>query len=129
MQKNQVLLHFLKLRLVVNGIHIYNLRKGKPVVVTMPTNPARIVVTDGFHVTAPIQITYTPQRSHNFVIACAVENDGLIGGGIFTTLLFSMGLSSGYFLLFFFSIIPILYLLFLYYIKRRDFIRIRRTPL
>ena len=61
-------------------MHIYTLRKGKPLVVTMPTNPAKIVVTDGFHITTPVQIKYTPQRKHFYTIACIIENDVLVGG-------------------------------------------------
>ena len=120
-----MLLRFLSLRLVVNGMHIYPLKKGKPVVVNVPTNPARLVVTDGFHITAPVQIHYAPQRIRYFAIACVVENDVLIGGAVFMLLLFFMGLTSGIVLLWLLSISPILYLLFLYYVKRREFIRIR----
>ena len=107
-------------------MHIYSLQKGQPIVVTMPTNPARIVVTDGYHITGPIQITYSPQQKHYFTIACVVENDVLVGGGIFMTLLFFMGLSSGLLILQLLSMTPILCLLFLYYIKRKEFIQIRR---
>ena len=121
-----MLLRFLKLRLVVNGMHIYSLQKGRPIVVTMPTNPARIVVTDGYHITGPVQITYSPQQKHYFTIACVIENDVLIGGGIFMTLLFFMGLSSGLLILQLLSMSPIIYLLFLYYVKRKKFIQIRR---
>lgn len=106
-------------------MHIYPLTKGKPVVVTVPTSPARLVVTDGFHITAPVQVTYTPQRTRYFTIACVVENDVLIGGGVLMTLLFFMGLSSGLVLLLLLSIVPVGYLLFLYYGKRKEFIRIR----
>lgn len=111
---------------MVNGMHIYSLQKGQPIVVTMPTNPARIVVTDGYHITGPVQITYLPQRKHYFTIACIIENDVLVGGGILMTLLFFMGLTSGLLVLQLISMSPIVYLLFLYYIKRKEFIQIRR---
>src|SRR6476646_9650945 len=106
-------------------MHIYPLKKGKPILVTMPTNPARIVVTDGFHITAPVQIAYTPQRTHYLAIACVVENDVLIGGAVFMTLLFFMWLSSGLVVLWLLSVLPIFCVLFFYYIKRKEFIRIR----
>ena len=106
-------------------MHIYTLRKGKPVVVTMPTNPAKIVVTDGFHITTPVQIKYTPQCKHFYTIACIIENDVLVGGAIFMLLLFFMGLSSGFIFLLLLSVAPVFYLLFLYYIKRKEFIQIK----
>ena len=107
-------------------MHIYSLQKGRPIVVTMPTNPARIVVTDGFHITGPVQISYSPQQKYYFTIACIIENDVLIGGGVLMTLLFFMGFTSGLIFLQLLSMVPIFYLLFLYYIKRKEFIQIRR---
>lgn len=123
-QKNHVLLSFLKLRLVVNGMHIYNLNKNKPVLVTMPTNPARIVVTDGFHITQPIELRYRSQKTY-FNIVCAIDNDVLIGGAIFMLMFFAMGATSGVFVLQLFSMLPVIYVLFLYYIKRKEFIQIQ----
>ena len=119
-----MLLRFLKLRLVVNGMHIYNLRKNKPVLVNIPTNPSRIVVTDGFHITQPIEMRYLSRPSY-FTVVCAVDNDVLVGGAIFMLMFFSMGATSGVLLLQLFSMLPVMYVLFLYYIRRTEFIQIR----
>lgn len=108
-------------------MHIYMLNKNKPVVITLDTNPSKLVATDGYHITPPVQITYTPQRRHYYTIKCVIENDVLIGGGLFMLLLFFMGLSSGFIILLLLSITPIFLLLFLYYIKRKEFIQIRRA--
>lgn len=121
-----MLLRFLKLRLVVNGMHIYNLRKNNPVFITMPANPSRIVVTDGFHITKPIELTYRPQVVY-FNVVCVVDNDVLVGVLVFMIMFFSMGATSGVMLLQIFSLLPVGYILFLYYIKRNEFIRIRRA--
>lgn len=118
------MLRFLKLRLIVNGMHIYPLRKNKPVFVTMPTNPSRIVVTDGFHVSRPMECPHR-RRTGYFTIACAVDNDLLVGGAIFMLMFFAMGATSGVLALQVFSLLPLLYVLFLYYIRRREFIQIR----
>jgi hypothetical protein len=99
--------------------------QNRPVVVILQTAPSKLVVTDGFHITAPVQVTYSPKRTYYFTIACIVENDVLVGGGIAMTMLFFMGLSSGFIVLQLLSIAPIFYLLFLYYIKRKEFIQIR----
>jgi hypothetical protein len=47
-RKNQVLLSFLKIRVVVNGKDIYPLLNNRPVVITVQENHPKIVVTDGF---------------------------------------------------------------------------------
>lgn len=118
------MLRFLKLRLVVNGMHIYNLRKNNPVLITMPTNPSRIVVTDGFHITQAMELKYRQQTSY-FNIVCAIDNDVLVGGLVFMLMFFAMGATSGVFVLQLFSMLPIIYILFLYYIRRKEFIQIR----
>lgn len=105
-------------------MHIYNLRKNKPVLVNMPTNPSRIVVTDGFHITPPVEMRYLPRTSY-FNIVCAVDNDVLVGGAIFMLMFFAMGATAGVLLLQFFSLLPVMYVLFLYYIRRAEFIQIR----
>jgi hypothetical protein len=123
-QKNHLLLRFAPLRLVVNGMQIYPLRKNKPVLITMNTTPSRIVVTDGFHITQPLELKYN-QRAGRFDIVCAVDNDVLVGGLIFMLMFFAMGATSGVLLLQFFSFLPLGYILFLYYIRRKEFIQIR----
>ena len=105
-------------------MHIYNLRKNNPVLVTMPTNPSRIVVTDGFHITQPIELKYRQQITR-FHVVCAIDNDVLVGGLVFMLMLFSMGATSGIIVLQLFSTLPIIYILFLYYIKKQEFIQIR----
>lgn len=123
-QKNHLMLRFLELRLVVNGMHIYPLRKNKPVLITVPTNPSRLVVTDGFHISRPLDLRYR-QRIGRFKVVCAIDNDLLVGGLIFMLMFFSMGATSGVFVLQLFSMLPLVYILFLYYIRRKEFIQIR----
>lgn len=125
LQKNQFLLRFLKLRIVVNGSFIYSLVKNKPIVIDMPTNPARVVVTDGFHITKPMDLSYSPKHTYFFKIVCAIEDDQLLVGLIIIILVYAMGATSGMILLQVLSMVPILYFLFLYYINRKEFIQIR----
>lgn len=123
-QKNHVLLRFLKLRLVVNGMLIYPLRQNNPVLVNTPANQSEMVVTDGYHVTPTFLLKHRRQLVHLHV-ACAVDNDLLVGGLIFMLMFFSMGASSGVLALQVFSLLPVAGFLFLYYIQRKDFIKIR----
>jgi len=109
----------------VNGTHIYALVKNKPIVVTIPTNPSRIVVTDGFHITKPLEVTYSHTRTYYFQIVCGIENDQLLVGTIIGGLVYMMGATSGMVLMQLLSIAPIIYFLFLYYINRKEFIQIR----
>ena len=118
------MLRFLKLRLVVNGMHIYPLRKNKPILVTIQTAPSRLVVTDGFHISKAVELRYR-QRTGYFNVVCTVDNDLLVGGAVFMLMFFAMGATSGTLLLQLFSMLPIGYILFQYYIRRHEFIQIR----
>jgi hypothetical protein len=124
-QKNNLLLRFFKLRLIVNGSNIYSLVKGQPIVVNIPTNPSRIVVTDGYHITQPFEIEYSHNRTYYYKIGCGIEDDQLIFGTVIIILLYAMGSTSGMILLQLLSLAPIFYFLFLYYINRKEFIKIR----
>ena len=115
----------MKLRVVINGHYIYNLVKNKPIVIDMPTNPTRMVVTDGFHITPPMDLTYTVRPVRYFTVACIVEDAQLLVGFILTLIIYFMGLTSGLLFLRVLSMVPIFYLLFIYYINRKEFIRIR----
>jgi hypothetical protein len=88
-------LWFLKLRLIVNGTYIYSLVKNKPIIVSIPTNPSKIVVTDGFHITKPLELTYSHTRTYYFQIVCGIENDQLLVGTIIGGLVYMMGATSG----------------------------------
>jgi hypothetical protein len=118
-------LRLLKLRVVVNGHSIYPLVRNKPVVIDMPTNPTKLVVTDGFHITSPLNVTYAKNYARYFTIVCIIEDAQLIIGFILTLILYAMGLTSGIIFLRLLSVAPIFYFLFLYYIKRKEFIRIQ----
>lgn len=120
-----MLLRFLKVRIVVNGHYIYSLVKNKPIVIDMPTNPSKLVVTDGFHITPPIELSYSPKQTYFFKIVCVIEDDQLLVGMIMILLLYAMGATSGTVILQFLSILPVFYFLFLYYINRKEFIQLR----
>lgn len=90
----------------------------------LPENPSKVVVTDGYHITPPVKIPYIKKERHYYIVACTIENDALIGGAIFMLLLFTMGESSGVVFLQILSFLPIAYILFQYYLKRKDFIKI-----
>ena len=91
----------------------------------MPTNPTKLVVTDGFHITNALNVTYAKNYARYFIIVCIIEDAQLITGFILIVLLYAMGYTSGIIFLQLLSMSPVFYFLFLYYVKRKDFIRIQ----
>jgi hypothetical protein len=118
-------LRLLKLRVVVNGYTIYPLERNKPVVIEMPTNPTKLVITDGFHITGPLNVTYAKNYTRYFTVVCIIEDAQFIIGFILVLILYAMGYTSGILFLRVLSMAPILYFLFVYYIRRKEFIRIQ----
>lgn len=93
----------------------------------MPTNPTKLVVTDGFHITSPVNVTYSQKHARYFTIACIIEDAQLIFGFFIVVILYAMGFTSGILFLQMLSVLPVFYFLFLYYIKRKQFIQIRQV--
>jgi hypothetical protein len=125
LQKNQLLLRFLKLRVVVNGKVIYDVKKNSPVVIDIPTNPSRLVLTDGFHISPPIDLNIANRPATVYHVGCVIEDDLLLVGLLIMFIVYAMGATSDMFILQLISIAPVVYFLFLYYIKRREFIQLR----
>ncbi len=120
-----MLLRYLKIRVIVNGSVIYPLEKGKPIVVPLLTQQSKIVVTDGFHFTRPMEVVYQQFNIYYYKVVCAIDDDQLVVGFILLALLYAAGLTSDILILKIMSFIPVLYFLFLYYINRKAFIQIR----
>ena len=121
-----MLLSFLKIRVVVNGKEIYPLPNSKPVVVTVKENNPKIVVTDGYHFSKPLEIVYHHLNTYYFKVICAIDDLQLLAGSLLLILFYLLGFITGFFILKLISFLPIVYFLFLYYINRKEFIQI--TP-
>jgi hypothetical protein len=125
-RKNQVLLSFLKIRVVVNGKEIYPLPDSKPVVITVTQNNPKVVVTDGYHFTKPVELVYHHLNTYYFKVICVIDDMQLVAGSILLIVLYLLGFYTGVFILKLFSFTPVVYFLFFYYINRKEFIQI--TP-
>jgi hypothetical protein len=126
-RKNQLLLRFLKLRVVVNGSQIYYLDKKKPVVIPVTGKSPRFVASDGFHHTRPMQLLKVKKNVHYFKVGCVIEDDQLIAGLILLAIIYTMGFTSDILFIKLLSFLPIVYFLYRYYVNRKEFLQIRST--
>jgi len=125
-RKNQALLSFLRIRAIVNGKEIYPLPDSNPVVITVSNNNPKVVITDGFHFTKPMELVFHHLNTYYFKVVCVIDDMQLLAGSMLLIVLYLLGFFSGFLILKLVSFLPILYFLFLYYINRKDFIQI--TP-
>ena len=121
------MLSFLKLRVVVNNREIYPLLDGEPVVIPVEKDCPKIVITDGFHFTKPVELVFKEPSYFNFNVVCAIDDLHLFTAFGFLVLLYLLGFLTGVFIIKALSFLPILWLLFHYYLNRKQFIRIQQA--
>lgn len=119
------MLRFLRLRVVVNGMQIFPLEKSKPIVVPLKINRAQIVISDGFHYTHPINVVCPKSGIYKLHVYCTMEDEQLIIGLLLLILFYSAGITSDILLIKLLSFAPLLTFLYLYYIKRRDYLKVK----
>jgi hypothetical protein len=97
------------------------------VIIPVEFNNPKIVVTDGFHITKPLELVYHHIHTYYFKVVCAISDFQMMAG--FSLILFCgwIGFVTGFLIIKLSCFFPVLYFLFLYYINRRDFIEIKAT--
>ena len=124
-----MLLSILNVRVIVNNKEIYPLTNEDPVVIEVYDKHPRIVVTDGFHFTKPIDLNYTQPSYYHFKVVCSIDDMQLLGNVFVLIVFYLLGFFTGSFVLKLLSFLPIFYLLFVYYIDRKSFIQIKQDKL
>ncbi len=119
-----MLLSFLKLRAVVNGLSIYPLPDSKPVVIPVEENNPKLVITDGYHYTRPLKLVFGDFPACCFKIVCAINDWQLASGFTLLAALYLGGLYTGLLVLKVLSFLPLVYLLLFYYLNRNDFLKL-----
>lgn len=112
--------------MVVNGKEIYPLPDTRPVKITVAENNPKVVVTDGFHFTKPLELVYHHLNTYYFKVICVIGDLQLLAGIFLLIVLYLLGFATNIFILKLISFLPIVYFLFFYYINRKEFIQI--TP-
>ena len=112
--------------MIVNNKEIYPLTTNKPVLIEVQDNHPKIVITDGFHFTKPIDLVYNQPSYYHFKVVCSIDDMQLLGNLFVLVVFYLLGFLTGVFILKLLSFLPIVYLLFAYYIDRNSFIQIRQ---
>jgi hypothetical protein len=124
-----LLLGILNVRVIVNNKEIYPLTNDDPVVIEVYDKHPRIVVTDGFHFTKPIDLNYTQPSYYHFKVVCSIDDIQLLGNTFVLIVFYLLGFFTGSFVLKLLSFLPIFYLLFAYYIDKKSFLQIKQDKL
>jgi hypothetical protein len=111
-------------KVIVEGQQIYNIEEGKDTVITFQNNNTHLVVTDGYHISKPLELVYHHIHTYYFHVDCAISNIQLFYGGFLLLLSVILGLLTGSIFFQVMSFFPVLYLLYTYYVNRADFIQL-----
>lgn len=115
--------------MIVNNKEIYPLTNEEPVIIEVYDKHPRIVVTDGFHFTKPIDLNFTQPSYYHFKVVCSIDDMRLLGNVFVLIVFYLFGFFTGSFILKLLSFLPIFYLLFAYYIDKNSFIQIKQDKL
>jgi len=95
------------------------------VTISVDKNHPKLVVTDGYHFTKPLELVYHHLHTYYFKIVCVIDDTQLLAGGGLLVFFFFIGLVTNILALKLISLFPILYFLFVYYINRKEFIQLQ----
>jgi hypothetical protein len=126
-RKDQVMLSFLKVRVVVNNQEIYPLLDSEPIVIPVEKDFPKIVITDGFHITKPVELVFKEPSYFNFDVVCAIDDFQLIVASSMLVILYLLGFLTNVFAFKVASFTPILWFLVYYYLNRKDFLRVKQS--
>lgn len=101
----------------------------RPVLIEVQDNHTRIVVSDGFHFTKPIELDYKQPSFYNFKVVSPVNDLQLLGGAFVMIFLYLLGFVTGLLFIKLISFIPVLLLLGIYYLNRKSFIQLKQDNL
>lgn len=87
----------------------------------------KIVLTDGFHYSAPLQLNFDGPGYFSFEVVTPVSDWRLFKGGVVLSFLYLWAILSGFLLLKIASFIPIIVLLIYYYLNRKNFLKLKQV--
>lgn len=121
MVTDQLILRLLKVRIVLNGKDIYELQKNTPSVIEVFEPSCMLTLTDGFHHSKLFQVNFKTQNVFRLKVSSILDNGRLLFLLILTVLFFVIAFLNELFWLKTLSFIPLVLLLYFYYIKRDSF--------
>lgn len=88
--------------------------------------PIKLVAKNGFHLSKPFHIRKNHADNILIGIGCEVDNGRLWGGIIFSFLFFIIFAATGLYIIMLIANLPLLYLVYKFFLKPAEFITIER---
>lgn len=110
--------------IVVNDNHIYQLKEQEPLVLDEHTLPLKMIAKNGYHFSKTKNIKTNNSADILIGIGCRIDNVTLLGGALLSTLFFSLFLFTGLAIFLFLANLPLLYLVYIFFVKAKEFITV-----
>lgn len=112
------------MRVVLNGTTLYQLEPGKTLVIPLERNDARLVITDGFHISRPAKLHFTDADMAFFHVGCSLPDRVLVAGALVSVLFFALGGVTAQLVFKVFGALPPVYAILSFFLDRQGFIRL-----
>jgi hypothetical protein len=113
------LLRLMGMRAVVNSQHLYELAEAAPVAIPFADATVTLMVTNGFHTSEQLQLSFEPGSTYFFQVNAVVNNTGLTAMVLASLLLFVLYALNGSGLLLVAANLPVLALVWLFFLQPR----------
>jgi len=117
----------LKLRVILDDKEIYELQSKETLVIEVKNKVALLQVTDGYHSSRQVRLTFDKPSYYRLKVDCALEDAEIYFSVIFLVFFYLMAFLTGNMVLKLVSFSPLVYLLFRYYINRKEFLKISQA--
>jgi len=113
--------------IVLDGKDIYPLGNDQKLVIDIDHNNPVLVVTDGFHISRPLELVYHHLHTYYFRVECGVDDVQLACGFTISAMLLFLGFVTHWLVFPIVSSIPVIYVVAMYFLNRKDFLSLRAT--
>lgn len=118
-----MLLRLLPLKVIVNGHDIYEFKEKQPLLIYPSGNSTTIEVINGFHISNKITVASKPATLY-YEVECRMDDVQLVTGVFIVLLLFAIYIFTGQKLFMILANFPVAIFLYIFYIRKKDFIKI-----
>ncbi|MEP6674565.1 MAG: hypothetical protein ABJA78_05405 [Ferruginibacter sp.] len=108
------------MRAVINGTGIFQLKEKEPTLINCTAAETTLAVTNGFHSSKKIKLKYQPGCTYFFLANAVIDNVGMLTAAGITLCLFIAYIISGLKLLLLLANLPLLALLYIFFISPKN---------
>ena len=117
-----LLLRLLKIRAIVGSKEIFEIPAATPIIIPCRNPVTSVIISNGFHFSRELEVTRVPYTTFFYQVDCRIDDIQLYYLAFLCFLFFGVFILTDMRIFMLLANIPILYLMFVLYIQRKNFI-------